>query len=301
MLHSVATIINFCTNEARFIAPCLREALRYSKQVIVPICDHFFDGSLENKKRIDQIVSAFPECLFIQYPYIPDQIPRSILKKVTPAHFWHDVSRLVAFFFLSPQIESVFFLDADEIPDGHKVQEWLDCSDYHQHTTLKMANYWYFRENQYQAEKWEDSVILVQRRALNPDLLVHPEERQGIYDSLPHPKKSMVTGPDGSPLFHHYSWVRTEEEMLKKVRTWGHKEDRNWEELVRNEFKKPFEGVDFVHGYPFKTVEPSHCLEITEETFPNRGGNQKKVLSQEALLKILKEVKMGKSLFFRLF
>jgi len=299
--HQVATIVNFCTNEDRFIALCLKEALRFSRQVIVSVSDHFFDGTKENRGRLDEIGAAFPECLFVEYPFVPKRIPRTLLKKGDGTRFWHNVSRLVGFSFLRPEIETVFFLDADEIADGERVQEWLESSDYHQHVTLKMANYWYFRESRYQAESWEDSIVLAQKRALNADLLLSRDERQAIYDCLPNPKRGMVTGIDGAPLFHHYSWVRTKEEMLKKVQTWGHRGERNWEKFVEEEFQKPFTGIDFVHGYRFKTVEPTHPIDMGPVSFPSRGKGKRKILEEADLLKIVKQARSGKSLFFRLF
>ena len=64
-----------------------------------------------------------------------------------------------------------------------------------------------------------------------------------------------MTTYNGLPMLHHYSWVRTKEQMLKKVRTWWHNKDRNWEKSVEEEFSRPFSGKDFVHGYEYKTVE----------------------------------------------
>ena len=139
--HPIATIVNFCTNESRFISHTVREASRFSSQVIVVFCDHFFDGSLENKELLTRVAEGLPEALFIEYPFIPDQVPRSIFKKVNPHHFWHSLSRLIGFSHLNSELETVLFLDADEIPDGSRVQEWLDCSDYHEHMVLKMTNY----------------------------------------------------------------------------------------------------------------------------------------------------------------
>jgi hypothetical protein len=299
--HSIATIINFCTNESRFISSCLKEALYFSKQVIVSYADHFFDGTPENIQLIDQISAAFPECLFIEYPFIPREVPSAIFKKVDPDHFWHGLSRLVGFNALKPEIETVLFLDADEVGEGERMQEWLDSSDYHQHTTLKMANYWYFRESCYRAESWEDSVVLAQKRALSPEILLHQNERTAVYDLLPHPKRPMVTGTDGVPLFHHYSWVRTQEEMLRKVKTWGHRKDRDWEKLVQAEFTAPFSGTDFIHGYRYQTVEPSHPISLETPTFVPRGKGKKQKISSHELIKMLKRTKLGKPLFFRFF
>jgi|GEM_PF-692914 len=253
--HPVGTVVNFCTNESRFISACLKAALKFSSQVVVPVASHFFDGTSENRDLLEEIYGAFPECLFIEYPFVPDKIPSSIFKAVHPDPFWHCLSRLIGAWNLKDSIETVLFLDADEVADGRAMAEWLDCSDYEQHTALKLANYWYFREPIYQAEKLEDSIVLVQKKALTPDTLLHDKERNAIYDSLPGPKRRMVLGTSGQPLFHHYSWVRTEEEMLKKVRSWSHRNDRNWDELVRREFSGPFQGTDFVHGYSFRTVE----------------------------------------------
>jgi hypothetical protein len=265
--HPIGTVVNFCTNESRFISACLKEALQFSSQVIVPVASHFFDGTLENHSLLQKIYSAFPECLFIEYPFVPDQIPSSLFKVIRKDSFWHCLSRLIGTMHLHEGIETVLFLDADEVADGKEVAEWLDCSDYEQHTVLKLANYWYFREPIYQAENLEDSIVLVQKKALNPDMLMQNEERNAVYDSLPGPKRRMVFGTHGQPLFHHFSWVRTEEEMLRKVRSWGHRKDRNWEELVRHEFSKPFSGTDFVHGYRFRTVEPRFDLSLRlEET-----------------------------------
>lgn len=287
MKHPIATIVNFCTNESRFISSCLTQALLFSSQVIVPVASHFFDGSPEDRILLEQIYAAFPECLFIEYPYIPEKIPKRIFKEIDPAHFWHCVSRLVGFSKAEAKIETLLFLDVDEIADGQRFSEWLSNSDYQQHIAMKLANYWYFREPKYRAEKYEDSIALVQRRAVTSELLLNQGERGYIYDSLPGPKRRMVTGRDGQPLFHHFSWVRTQEEMLKKVKSWGHKKDRNWEELVRSEFSGPFRGVDFVHGYKFQTVESPFDIRLEAPQFTPKGKPNFIRMSEEGLLKLV--------------
>jgi hypothetical protein len=286
----LATIVNFCTNESRFIKNCIEQSLIFSKQVIVSVCDHFFDGTPENRELLERIYTAFPDCLFIEYPFLEGKIPKKIFKTVDPAHFWHSLSRFLAVRSLSEEIENVLFLDADEIPEGNRFFDWLESSDYTFHTALKMANYWYFRESRYRAEKWEDSIVLAQRKALDAELLLRQEERGAIYDSLPGPKRRMVTGPDGRPMFHHYSWVRTEEEMLKKVRSWGHRADRDWETLVKEEFSRPFQGVDFVHGYRYETIEPKFEILLDLPQFSPRGKPNVVRLSEEKVLEAVKKI-----------
>lgn len=282
--HPLSTIVNFCSNESRFIKATLEQALTFSLQVIVPVCDHFFDGVPENRPLLEKIYVAFPDCLFVEYPYLPKKIPKSIWKKVDPGHFWHSFSRLIGFSFLDEEIETVLFLDADEVPDGKRFAEWLECSDYRHNTALKLSNYWYFREAANQALKYEDSVVLAQKKALESEILLHKDERDAIYNLLPGPKRRHVAGSDGKPMFHHYSWVRTKDEMLQKVRTWGHKGERDWESLIHEEFSAPFRGTDFVHGYSYQIVKPLFNIQFEAPIFEPRGfPNVKRLKSEEAL------------------
>jgi hypothetical protein len=295
--HPVGTVVNFCTNEARFIKDCLEQASIFSKEVVVPVATHFFDGIPENRALLEQIYAAFPDCLFIEYPFVPEAIPRWAFRAIDPAPFWHCISRIIGTHFLSDQIESIFFLDADEIAEGKEVAKWLDASDYEQHLSLKFVNYWYFREPIYRAEKTEDSIVWAQKKALHADLLLHNDERDAIYQGVPNPKRRMVVGSKGAPLFHHFSWVRTKDEMLKKVKSWSHKHDRAWEELVHKEFEGPFKGTDFVHGYQFHTVKPPFTIPESPGPFAPKGKSRVVRLSKEELLRF---VKMKKVPFWRI-
>ncbi|MBS0624601.1 MAG: hypothetical protein JSS32_00955 [Verrucomicrobia bacterium] len=289
----IAAIVNFCTNESRFLKACIEQARLFARQIIIPVCDHFFDGTPEKAEELDLIYRSFPDCTFIQYPFIPDQIPKGLFKRIAPNHFWHSLSRLIAVNYLEDTIETILFLDADEVPDGKKFSEWLDSSDYHQHMALKLANYWYFREPRYQATLWEDSIVLAQRRALTSRLLLDEREREAIYDFLPGPKRRNVTASDGKPMFHHFSWVRTKEEMLKKVRSWGHRGDRSWEAQVEEEFSAPFRGTDFVHGYKFNEVVPQFDIRLDQIRFEPalpQAASLKRLTSSQ-VLKLLKSQK----------
>ena len=289
----IAAVINFCTNERRFLKASIEQARLFARQILIPVCDHFFDGSPENMKELDLIYRSFPDCTFVQYPYIPEKIPRRLLKEISPAHFWHSLSRLLAMQYVDDTIETVLFIDADEVSDGRRFARWLEDSDYHQHVVLKLANYWYFREPIHQAAVWEDSVVLVQRRALSPQLLLQESERDALYDQLPGPKRRRVADFQGEPMFHHFSWVRTKEEMLKKVGSWGHRADKNWAQLVEKEFSAPFGGADFVHGYQYKTVSPLFDVSLESAVFEPilpQAASLKKI-SPSQVLACLKEAK----------
>lgn len=287
--HRIATVINFCTNEAKFLRHTFEEALKFSSEVIAVASSHFFDGSEENRSLLNQIYASFPKVLFVEYPYNPSLVPKRIFQVLKPTTFWHCFSRLVGFSMLSDSIDWVLFLDADEVPDGNRFSEWLDFSGYRCYTALKMANYWYFREPIYQAKTWEDSIVFLSKKAILPETLIDPQERDALYNLLPSPKRRMVIGPDGKPMFHHFSWVREKEEMIKKVETWGHRQDRDWKLLIEKEFSSSFSGTDFVHGYQFSEVSSPFSF---DETFSQNKTPQVHKLSEKEALRLAKMKKV---------
>jgi hypothetical protein len=275
---SVAAIINFCTTEARFLKACIEQVRYFAHQIIIPVCDHFFDGKPENRALLEQIYRSFPDCLFVEFPYLPNKSPAYLAS----------VSRMVGTQFLHDEIDRLFFVDADEIPEGKKIVSWFNSSDWAQYSVLKLASYWYFREPRYRAQQWEDAILFVQRKTLDASLLLHERERAAIYDALPGPKKCMVTGSDGTPLCHHFSWVRTKQELLKKVTSWGHRKDRNWVDLVEQEYSGPFRGTDFVHGYSYQEIDPPpFAISLGEVSFPGNAESRMIRLSFHELLKMM--------------
>lgn len=82
------------------------------------------------------------------------------------------------------------------------------------------------------------------------------DERQQLFNNtLINGDYIPILSEEGNPIVHHFSWVRNKEDMLKKVKNWGHNSDKNWINLVEKEFSRPFNGTDFVHGYEYNIVE----------------------------------------------
>ncbi len=132
------------------------------------------------------------------------------------------------------------FLDCDEIIDNSSFRDWLEHFDYTQYTAIRLANYWYSRSSSYRATTWEDTPLLLRKTKENLQALMHPQERAGTYFVACPDKKRMCLSLNKKPMVHHFSWVRTKEQMLKKVSNWGHRKDRNWKHLVEQEFSSSF-------------------------------------------------------------
>lgn len=242
----LATVVNFCSNELRFIDACLTEALTFSSQLIVPVCDHFFDGQPEDLGLIEALIQRYPEVRFVGFAY-QHQPPR-------PPWYWPSLARVVAYRHLDPDLDWVLWLDADEIVDGEAMLQLLQTGQHLGYAAQSFSNYWYFREACFQAETLEDSAILIRRDQISESSIMDPMERISLFEGAQGHKRRFVNGLDQIPLVHHYSWVRSQAQMLRKVRAWSHREDRDWEACVQQEFQGPFKGTDFVHGYTFKTV-----------------------------------------------
>lgn len=243
----LATIVNFCSNEIRFIDACLEQASRFSSQLVVPVCDHFFDGRPENLALVEEVIERHPEALFCGFSW--NDTPR-------PPWYWPSLARVVALRHLDPDIEYVLFLDADEIVEGDRMLAWLRSGAQQPWQVLTLSNYWYFREPRYRALPQEDSALLIRRDRLREADLMDPMERYALLNAVSGPRTRSLPGLDGTPMVHHYSWVRSKEQMLRKVQSWSHREDRDWVAEVEAEFSHPFNGTDFVHGYTFEEVTP---------------------------------------------
>jgi hypothetical protein len=262
--HRIATVVNFCSNDYRFLKPCIEEISSFSSQILIPVCDHFFDGTPEDRSILQRAYSEHPECEFIEFTYKPDEpYGSSCMKKqgdLDWSRHWHSTARMIGYYFLKEDIDYVLFIDVDEVYEGKKFQRWLDTFPYEEYSAIRFLSYQYFREACYQSEDWFTLGLLTRKANLKAGDILNVDERLGLYKSLPEKKIMEVTGLDGLPMIHHYSWVRTKQQMLKKV-IWGHFWEKNWKELIEEEFSRPFSGKDFSTDSKYKKVEPYNLCE----------------------------------------
>ena len=246
----IATIINYCTNDYRFIKTCIDAVLPFSSQVLVPVADHFFDNTPEDFDLIQRSREENPGAEFLYYEYTHDE--------QKPPRIWHNISRAIGVDNLNDDIDWVLFLDSDEIVDTELFQKWLadKTLKFNMHNSFKIGNYWYWREPIYRAKAVEDSAVLIRRSSINIDLRDIYREREQF--EFPNTPRNVLQ--DNQPMIHHYSWVRTKEQMLNKVKSWGHVNDANWPALIQEEFSRDFNGKCFVNRYEFETVDNKYNL-----------------------------------------
>jgi hypothetical protein len=251
----ITAVISFCSNDWRFLKACIEGVRPFSEQIVITVCDHFFDGSLENYALLEEAYRLFPDCLFIEFAFDPHESYR-LFSPLYPEHpdwrhEWHNTGRWIASYFAPPSSEYLLFVDTDEIIDAPRFITWLDQSEFHHYSAIRFAGYWHFRSAENEALTHADLSLLVKRGEWPSSLLWDEDERLGFAHKLPGEKRFREMGMDGKPLIRHYSWVRPKEEMKRKCALWGHHWERPWENLVDEEFSHAFQGTDFIRGYHY--------------------------------------------------
>jgi len=196
----------------------------------------------------------FPDVRLVRYEVAPEAKDPVAARRVSDHMYWEAHARRAALRALRERWDYVVLLDADEVLDGRALAAWLRGGELTRYRAVTLRNYWYFRERRYRAVNYEeDSVVVLARGAFAEHDLFADGARSQIFERAAGPKARRV-GP-AEPMVHHYSWVRSEDAMLRKVRAWGHRGERDWEELVRAEFRGPFRGTDFVKGLRYVDLD----------------------------------------------
>lgn len=241
----ISTILQYSTMDYRFLKSNLEQLSKFSNEIIIPICDHFFNGSPEDPILLEKtfdIVRNTPNCSAYVFEWDGE-------KENTA--YYHNYSRMIG-----TQLSTndwLLFVDADEIvEDGFK--DWFRTVK-HTDNSYWLTCYWYFREATYQAHQTESAGLLIKRNDCNWNLDLRAERQQLFNHKLINGDHTPILSLENKPLVHHFSWVRTKQEMIQKVENWGHKNDTNWVDLVNEEFSRPFNGSDFIHRYQYITVE----------------------------------------------
>ena len=237
-MNDISVVISYCSLENKFIDKIINECKIFSNDIIIVRGNKLLDGSLDINAR--KFKGDGIQTIILDIDIIED----------TPRNF-HNKFRYKGWEFVKN--DYVLFLDADEVPNGNMFKEFLESFKYTNFNAMSFNAHWYFRDTTNQATTSEETVALFKTSSLVKSDFFGIHERWSMFN-MPKTLRRFNPPMFNEPMFHHYSWVRTKEEMLKKVASWGHNKDRNWAILVEQEFEHDFNGTDFVHGYSYKKV-----------------------------------------------
>lgn len=257
-MEKFGIVINFCSNEKYYLNSILSQCSIVTNNIVVSYGSHTYDGV---KEDIDSLISynkfKYPHVSFIEYTV---DIDKKDLKGVVsrPTAYWCNLARWQGYEYMKDKVDWFLFIDGDEVPEGQRFLEWLKEVELNSMYIYKLANYWYFKHVVNQATTYEDSIVLVHKTYLSENSIFHDDERDGILKVSRAPQHRIVMGNDGQPMFHHFSWVRTRDGIVKKIKTWAHRDDifknANIESIVDYIYKND-DVNDCVHNYSYKKVE----------------------------------------------
>jgi hypothetical protein len=264
MKSKITTIINYCTNDYRFLQFCIDAVKPISHEIIIPVCDHFFNGEKENRYLLNRSYMEHPDCKFIEYSFPKEKPygknPPIGIEDENFKHYMHSTSRYLGYLNSSSETDLVLYLDVDEIMDTNRFIEWFNHFDFSKNQALRFFSYFYFRSASYRAKSsLPVNALLLKKSAIkDPEIILSIGERYGLYIQLESYDTPYLMGLDGHPLFHHYSYVRTMDEMKKKVTTWGHAHEKNWVEQIHDEFSHDFMMIDMIFYHLYEKITPPH-------------------------------------------
>jgi hypothetical protein len=253
---NIGVVISTSPTEKRFTRAQLKECAKFATHTVVCLGSHRYDGiTPEPIDTFLDIIVEFPDVQFVVYTVKPkDEFYNPLQSR--PGAYWHNVARIAGTQKLPQDVNWVMYLDGDEIPDGELMCEWMNyTSDKVRPTDVfYLANYWYFKDPTMRAMSLEESIPVVCKAILGDNdnivrILMNDNERFGFKLLQGVTIHNHVVSPSGTPMLHHYSWVRTKDDLLKKVCTWGHAKDKPWKQMVEDSWGESFVSRDFVHGY----------------------------------------------------
>jgi hypothetical protein len=249
--HNLGCVIITNSDDLHFLRAGLVQIAPIFKDIVISIGTKLWNGEPDDDKAIDAFIKETTD-LYTNVRFVRYNVPGDAMKifsgQVSPEMYWEGHARWVAYESMATNIRYVMFLDSDEIVDGAAFQSWLDTGVYKTYSAMKLRNYWYWRSPTLRAvDYYEDSVVFIKNHFFNPMYLFSNLGRHAIFENCTGVTARDVPGNDNTPMVHHYSWVRTKDQMMRKVNAWGHRSDRqDWPRLVEEEFSRPFNGTDFL-------------------------------------------------------
>ena len=261
-MNNISVVINYCSLEREFLSICIKECIKFSDDIAVSYGSHFYDGTIEDHEHINQEILNNQNIRFVKYEVDASiDLTKQRGVETRPHAYWHNLARWTGINAIKRN-EWILFLDVDEIPDGERLKAWSEEVRLEQDANYSLANYWYFKSPNYQATEWEETTKIIYSKNITEDSVFGDFERDHLQNTAGEKTAHFVLGLDRLPLIHHFSWVRKKEVLLRKIKSWGHKDQiADPINYVESIFKNKNIN-DSVHNYKYKYVHNQFGVKI---------------------------------------
>jgi hypothetical protein len=246
---------NYCSNDIEFLDQALNEAVKVSNDIHITYVDHFFDGRIEDQSLLVETRKIIGNRAFLHELQFDPNYATQRQGGELGFRFWHNLCRINNT--IHSKHSHVLYLDADEVLSGDDMRNWVASLDLSKVSSCVFLVYFYFRSKKFRAKTWELGPVLSNRNLLSQQDLMSDHERWTLVKP---PYMRDVVSLEGRPMIHHFSWAKGSSDqeckayLLRKVSSWSHAKDRDWTQLIEEEFSRSFNGKDFVHGYEYEVI-----------------------------------------------
>jgi len=270
----LSIIINYCSKDKAFIYINIEQCLNITYNIVISCGNKFFNGDDEDLEHLNSIQKKYPLIKVLIFDVNLDEY--NPLKDRKNAYF-PNKARLLGYREAKKLYDTnwYLFIDVDEIPDSDIFLKNIKRFD-DPNITYKLYTYTYFREPIYVRNVMENLILLCHKNNINTKSLMHDMERsfyneviidKTIVENKNHKIIDILDEDTHNAIFHHFSWVRSKENMIKKVKSWSHKDDKNWIELIEEEFTHDFQFKDFTQDEQGKMNNMKITYLITNNRF----------------------------------
>lgn len=244
---------NYSTNDIEFLQEAIEQAKIVTDDIHFSYVNKFFDGTPEDEYLLSKTKEIASSVNIHELDFV--DLSEKLQDRNSRFKYWHNLSRISNA--MNSKYDYILFLDGDEILDGVEFKKWLSTFDINEYSSYSFDVFWYFRDKKYQATAFEEGPVMSNKNNLTNQDLMNITERWAL---LKNPSKRRNLALNSKPMIHHFSWAKgncdeeCKEKLLKKVKSWGHSSDRDWQGQINEEFSRPFNGKDFVHGYNYNIL-----------------------------------------------
>jgi hypothetical protein len=287
--EKVNALIPITVNDFRFLPILMKQLDFICGKVVFIYSDYLFNQKEQDKQKLQKIFEL-PKKLGLTstFEFVKYEIDFNVNEffvseyKNSPKRYWINKARMDGFDYIDKNAKWVLLIDSDEIPDSCEFLKWADTINWDDIEskdifTLNFDNYVYFWKNCFVKYETENSIVLLNEKVFRnrkkyEPLFLNEFERTVFYRFIPENYCKMNIKFNNKCLFHHYSWVRTLEEMKSKVLNWGHSDDHLFVELNYNDGSREKERKVSIN-YMYANYFAHKFIENTE--FKNDINKQK--------------------------
>lgn len=306
MLHgNITAVINACSGDRNFLLENVKSLRGSCSEIIIPYSTHLYNGEPDELDK----------WLLIKEYLKPYDVKFITFDKVIGSPLGQNTARWTGYC-TGIKSEWTLFMDADEIFEKDKFDVWTRTFDVEKYKVIFFSAYFYSMASKYRACLYEEETLdfigdrnesmsgpnFPVRHALSSaagllvrtDLITHdriftgPERWKFLQDhSISSDAKIEVTTSDirtygtiasllGERMLHHYAYVRSKDQMKRKISNYAHVNDKDWEHYLSEYFKEDFVFNPKMHreiyGYICEEVTPIHEI-FSLEDFDKYANN----------------------------